>query len=137
MDAVESLRLELLRVRTQLAEAREELRRLKRSLVPACWIWYGDLQPSGMDRIILNMLFSSSGPVSAEQLRHEADVALGRSEAGSKISIQVRMVQLRRKLAAIRPPISIMTIRNAGFWLDDENRARLAARRGIPPGGGS
>lgn len=137
MDTIEGLRAELLRVRGSLAEAREENRQLKRTLVPAGWIWYGDLQPSAIDRVILNALFTATGPVSAAQLRQSADIALGRPEAGSKMSIQVRMVQLRRKLAALEPPIAIDTIRGVGFWLDAENRARLAARRGIPPGGGA
>jgi hypothetical protein len=116
-------------LRAKLDEAEETIRQLKETIRPGGLIWYNGLELSRVELVIMNVLLIRTTPISQSRLRMAVDTAMAFREPGSPKSIDVRMVYLRRKLWAVDPPITIKTSYGFGFFMDDENKARLLARR--------
>ncbi len=122
MDTVSSLREEI-------ETLREEVRYLKEIIAPSVRVAYTGLAPTRADRALLVALAAAPEPVSQRKLRHCLDIALDRFDGAGDNSVRVAVMHLRRQLTALDPPITIRTLRSQGFWLDNENKALLKARR--------
>lgn len=114
---------------------REELRYLKDAIAPSSRVRYFGFRSSRAERAILIALVAADGPVSHTKLRLCMDVALDRRDAGSLISVDMAILHLRKKLAALDPPIVIRSERGLGFELDAANKELLAGRRVAGTGG--
>lgn len=110
----------------EIAELRETIRQLTE---PTVGIWYEGFLPSYTERVILDALLRTHGPVGGERLRMVLDTALRRIDPSGMNSISVTIHRMRHKMATLDPPIRILTQWGQGFYLDDESRARLMLRR--------
>ena len=76
----------------------------------------------------LYVLLTSRDEVPTQRCRSAIDAFLGRVESGTEQAVKVTLCRVRRKLQGLEPPVEIQTVYGFGFWLDDENRARLEER---------
>ena len=114
-------------LRELLAEARERIHWLEEIINPPAVIEFEGLSLSLSERVILEALHQLEVPASQENLRNRLDVAL--DTRGSLKTVEICVCRLRKKLAALDPPISIRTMYGDGYILASESRARLAKRR--------
>ena len=114
-------------LRELLAEARERIHWLEEIINPPAVIEFEGLSLSLSERVILEALHQLEVPASQENLRNRLDVAL--DTRGSLKTVEICVCRLRKKLAALDPPISIRTAYGVGYILASESRARLAKRR--------
>lgn len=118
-------------LRAERDEAREEVRYLREAITPSPLIEYDMLRISRSERAILEALLAAKGLLSVEQLRRHIDAALGRADVVHAKSVHVALCRLRVRLGELRPPVLVRTQWGLGYYLDDENKARIAARRSI------
>lgn len=112
-------------IKAELVEARETIRHLTEAPTTLA---YRGFSPGPAARVILERLFQARVPLGQDYLRSCIARALSRSDNGSQ-SIDVHIYRLRKKLAALDPPIEILNVRDRGWILDDTNRQRLAELR--------
>jgi DNA-binding response OmpR family regulator len=111
----------------ELDEANETIRCLRETLAESrTAMRVPGVHLTRSERAILWSL-KAGNTVTKEYLRKRIDAALERWDDVFGIeSVTVHLVRLRRKLAQLTPPIVIENDFGVGFFLDKENRARLA-----------
>ena len=120
-----------LTVAERLEEAMERIRELETALRTSQVAFYRGLNPTFNQRVVLESLLHADGPLGLHSLRLRMNVAANLIHEVDDDSVEVAMHRLRKRLALLNPPIIISRLRGEGFYLDPDNKARLAAIRVI------
>lgn len=111
----------------QLAEARERIRELEAALRPSRTVTWPGLDPTPSQSAILESLLQATGPISLHSLRMRIDLAIGVTHEIDEDSVEIAVHRLKKRLAP--RGITISRLRGQGFYLDQDNKARLVAFR--------
>lgn len=114
----------------QLEEARERIRELEAALRPSGIAFYLNLSPTMGQSVILETLLHAAGPIALHALRLRINLAANIIHEVDDRSVEMAIHRLRLRLKPFG--IVISRARGKGFYLDADNKARLAAIR-IPP----
>jgi DNA-binding response OmpR family regulator len=109
----------------ELAEARETIRQLREGLTVSTAPRYRGLSASVAERAIIEALLRAPGLMHRDTLNDLLDITLHRIDAVDPKVINVQVCRLRRKLAALVPPIEIQTAWGDGYYMTDENKERI------------
>lgn len=119
-----------IRLETELAEAREEIRRLKALLMPPegfQWPWRPGTNLTRYNQIVLYTLAKAKGPLTEKQLTRILDALTGREVGSRQVASTVHW--MRKRLAEEGSSIVIHSRAHKGYWLDDESKALVLGER--------
>lgn len=104
---------------TELETLREEARQLREVLHASEQMYYRGLHFTRSERFVLGTMIASIGISSMARLTSDRD--------RSREALRVTIHKLRKKLGTLDPPLRILGLYGQGYYMTNDDKARLAA----------
>ena len=112
-------------LRERVDELEEENRQLRAALRGAISIRYAGIHLTRREMKIVDILLSSSVPLSQAAIIDRIDIRL----AVQPKTVDVHICKLRKKLGALNPPVGIYTAWGVGYGMVDKSKSAMRDRR--------